>query len=160
MKYKIQFFDFWHLGSGLSAGASLDALVVKNEFALPYVPAKTVKGLLKEMFELMACNLEDSVEYISNASLDEASSLYLSNNQDIREKLFDKVTSTKINAEGIAEDKTLREIEVVIPLTLHGHIECQDKTDLKKAMAMIKQIGLNRSRGLGRCEISEVLDEN
>ncbi|EOG7052805.1 hypothetical protein ACLH6Q_001417 [Campylobacter fetus] len=46
-------------------------------------------------------------------------------------------------------------IEVVIPLELQGEIrdipdEFEDK--IRKSLRMIKQIGLNRNRGLGRCE--------
>ena len=55
-----------------------------------------------------------------------------------------------------AKDKSLREIEVTKPLTLYGKIEnIQDKTKLDKALKMIKRVGLNRNRGLGRCEIGE-----
>lgn len=46
--YKVEFFTDWHCGSGLSAGAYVDALVVKDSDGLPFLPGKTVKGLLKE----------------------------------------------------------------------------------------------------------------
>lgn len=51
IKYKVEFFTEWHCGSGLAAGADVDALVVKDPQGLPYIPGKTVKGLLREAVE-------------------------------------------------------------------------------------------------------------
>lgn len=51
IKYKIEFFDAWHTGSGLAAGADVDALVIKDKNNLPYIPGKTVKGLVREALE-------------------------------------------------------------------------------------------------------------
>lgn len=48
IRYTIQFHTYWHCGSGLSAGAALDALVIKDRNDLPYVPGKTMKGLIRE----------------------------------------------------------------------------------------------------------------
>lgn len=48
IKYKIEFFSDWNCGSGLSAGADVDALVIKNNLGLPFVPGKTIKGLLRD----------------------------------------------------------------------------------------------------------------
>jgi len=166
MKYKVEFFDYWHLGSGMSAGAALDALVVKDEFGLPFVPGKTIKGVLKEMLEILdkekalkifgdkGENIANS--YFSNALLDEETRVYLSQNRELCNKLYSKLSSTKIDKDGIADDKSLREIEVVIPLTLYGEIETDEEEFIIKAMGMIKQIGLNRNRGLGRCQIGAV----
>ena len=41
IKYKITFLTDWHCGSGLAAGADVDALVVKDKERLPYVPGKS-----------------------------------------------------------------------------------------------------------------------
>lgn len=49
--YKIKFFTDWHCGSGLAAGADVDALVIKDDKGIPYIPGKTVKGLLREAVE-------------------------------------------------------------------------------------------------------------
>ena len=51
IKYKVEFFTDWHCGSGLGAGADVDALVVKDSNGLPFLPGKTVKGLLREAVE-------------------------------------------------------------------------------------------------------------
>ncbi len=49
--YQIEFFTEWHCGSGLAAGADVDALVVKDKSNLPFVPGKTIKGLVREAAE-------------------------------------------------------------------------------------------------------------
>ncbi len=166
MKYNITFYDFWHLSSGASAGPSMDSLVVKDSDGLPYLPGKTLKGLVKEMVELLdnskvkeifgdkGSNIASS--YFSNATLDEDTANYLINNPILKKHLFDKVTSTQIGENGIAVDKSLREIEVVVPLLLSGTIECEDEELITQALGMIKQIGLNRNRGLGRCKIEVI----
>lgn len=166
MKYSVTFYDYWHLGSGVSAGTALDSLVVKTDDGLPYVPGKTIKGLVREMVEVLdetkvktifgdeGSNIANS--YFSNATLDEATSEHLKTNKTLQKYLFSKVTSTKINAMGIAEDKSLREIEVVVPLTLYGEIQSDEVELVTQALSMIKQIGLNRNRGLGRCKCEVV----
>ena len=51
IKYKIEFHTDWHCGSGLAAGADVDALVVKDEKEMPFIPGKTIKGLVREAVE-------------------------------------------------------------------------------------------------------------
>jgi len=173
MKIIIEFFTYWHCGSGTSGGSRVDALVAKDKNGLPYIPGKTLKGHIREMAEslgdckfLNLCfggtadenepcyKIEDKekegVCYFSNAVLKE------SVNKDLTSYLYKTISATKIDDKGLAVDKSLREIEVTVPLTLHATIEdCPDsyKDKMKKAIRQIKRIGLNRSRGLGRCEI-------
>lgn len=169
MNIKIKFFDYWHLSSGVSAGAEFDSLVVKDEFSLPYVPGKTIKGLVREMAENI--NKEKTNElfgfegngmakiYFSNLTLKKDVHEYLANDDELKNYLYSKITSTKIDEKGLAQKDTLREIEVVIPLELYGKIQCEDEKDyelIQRSISMIKQIGLARNRGLGRCQISKV----
>ena len=51
LNIKIEFFSPWHCGSGLSAGADADSLVIKDTNGLPYIPGKTIKGLIREAVE-------------------------------------------------------------------------------------------------------------
>lgn len=169
MNIKIKFFDYWHLSSGVSAGVELDSLVIKDEFSLPYVPGKTIKGLVREMAENI--NKEKTNElfgfegngiakiYFSNLTLKKDVHEYLANDDELKNYLYSKITSTKIDEKGLAQKDTLREIEVVIPLELYGKIQCEDEKDyelIQRSINMIKQIGLARNRGLGRCQISKV----
>jgi len=155
LKYKIEFLDYWHLSSGLSAGAKLDSTVTKDDNEIPYVPAKTIKGLVREMAEEFG-DIEFLHQcYFKNATLDkETHKEIISNN--LQDNLYDVIASTKIR-DGIAADDSLREIEVVIPMILYGEIldiPSQEDCDiLKKSLNMIKRMGLNRNRGLGRCKV-------
>jgi len=183
LKYQLKFYDYSHIGSGLSAGAKLDSSVIKNDDGLPYVAGKIIKGLSREMAELVGdcvfvnrcfggstndgkngeqkdiCYDENAkntqgVCYFSNATLDETTATQIKANY-LQENLYDIIASTKIGENGIAEDKSLREIEVVIPLTLNGEIRDvpdEYKEKMTRALKMIKRMGLNRNRGLGRCE--------
>lgn len=52
-KYKIEFHDFWCVTSGLAGGAKADILTLKDPNGLPYVPGRTLKGLLREAAEVL-----------------------------------------------------------------------------------------------------------
>jgi CRISPR/Cas system CSM-associated protein Csm3 (group 7 of RAMP superfamily) len=175
--YEIKFYDYWHLSSGLSAGAQLDSSVIKDENFLPFAPGKTIKGLAREMAELLSncqfvndcfggstdekdkCYQDDAKNkqgkcYFSNAIINKESAKEIIEH-NLQENLYDIIASTKIGENGIAEDNTLREIEVVVPITLQGKITDIPQeyiTQMKQSLKMIKRMGLNRNRGLGRCE--------
>lgn len=177
IQYTLTFFSDWHCGAGLSAGADVDALVVKDKHGLPYVPGRTIKGLLREQVELInsvqGLSKEDSVNeafgiegkqegtlFVSNAQLTEAerNSIVAGN---LAEYLYRSQAFTAIDDTGIAKDHSLRKLEVVVPCTLEGTIE-GIPNDLYKEVCMglklIKRFGTHRSRGLGRCEF--VIKEN
>lgn len=44
--------SYWQSGSGLGADAVADSVVVKGEDGLPYIPGRSVKGLLREAVTL------------------------------------------------------------------------------------------------------------
>ena len=168
MRYKLTFLDYWHLSSGLSAGTKLDSTVVKDDDGVAFVPGKTIKGLLKEQAELIdkAFALEsfggEGVEqgscYFSNATLHAGTKDEIVSN-NLQNKLYDEISSTKIGKNGIADDGSLREIEITVPLTLYGVIEyCKEKDKMEQAMKMVKRMGLNRNRGLGRCTFEVIGD--
>jgi len=160
LKYTLTFFDYWHLSSGLSAGAKLDSSVVKDSNDLPFAAGKTIKGLVREMAEEFGDVSAIHKAYFSNAILDNDLQEEIVSNK-LQENLYDIIAATKIGDDGLAEDKSLREIEVVVPLTLYGEIrDIPDsfKESLKKSLKLIKRMGLNRNRGLGRCEFRIVED--
>ncbi len=152
--YELIFFDYWHLSSGLSAGAKLDSSVVKDENNLPYAPGKTIKGLVREMAEEFG-EIEFLHQlYFSNAFLKEETQKQILDHK-LENNLYDVIASTQIDKDGVAIDNSLREIEVVVPLTLYGEINDIEESSvlkLKKSLSLIKRMGLNRNRGLGRCE--------
>lgn len=170
----MEFFSQWHCGSGLSAGADVDALVIKDKNGLPFIPGKTIKGLVREavenylqftgksdeLFEETFGFFQDSENFsqgqafFSNATLskEEQDAIVQEKLQDY---IYNKVTSTAIDENGIAEDHSLRAMETVVPCTLHGTIEDvpEDMAEIiTKSLGLIKRLGQKRNRGLGRCE--------
>jgi len=53
LRYKIVFYSEWQCGSGLSAGADVDLLPIMDKDELPFVPGKTMKGLVREAAEIL-----------------------------------------------------------------------------------------------------------
>jgi CRISPR/Cas system CSM-associated protein Csm3 (group 7 of RAMP superfamily) len=176
INYKIEFFSNWHCGSGLAAGADVDALVVKDADGLPYVPGKTIKGLLREAAEELngTCSLFNKIfglsgeavlsesdttrvgeSYFSNAILPEGSAIIASN---LTPHLYQTFASTSIDEKsGVAKDNTLRRIETVVPCSLQGTIRNIPEGGIamiEEAMQLIKRMGTGRNRGYGRCKIS------
>lgn len=178
IRYSIHFYSPWHCGSGLSAGADVDALVIKDKNELPFIPGKTLKGLIREAVEdyvsLSGCltdaaitnafglpaNPDDTNEnksgsaFFTNATLNdkEATAIVINNAQQY---LFNNVSSTAIGKDGIALDHSLRSIETVVPCTLHAtvyNLPDDVAAILGKSLGLIHHIGVNRSRGLGRCD--------
>ncbi len=180
INYTITFFSDWNCGSGLSAGPESDSLVKKNRDGLPYVPGKTIKGLLKdaarELFEedtgfIESCfgnkaeTRNESADYeffYSNSEFTSGLTTYFKSNPMEKDKLFRTVPSTSIDENtGVAKNKSLRTMEVVIPLTLTGFISnipdgYEEK--MKDCLKMIKRLGTKRNRGLGRCRF-DVFDQ-
>ena len=188
MKIAIKFFTYWHCGSGSSGGSRVDALVARDDNGLPYIPGKTIKGHIREMAESLGnctfvnvcfggssndgkdgrekdiCFDENYKEkegkcYFSNAVIEE------NIDKNLSSYLFSTISSTKVDENGLAEGGSLREIEVVVPLILYATIDFSDKAkdfeeEIKKALYQVKRMGLNRTRGLGRCEISVVGESN
>lgn len=70
INYSVDIHSYWHCGSGLSAGADVDLLAIKDKEGMPFIPGKTVKGLLREaVSELTAlkegkCSFEVSEDFI------------------------------------------------------------------------------------------------
>lgn len=181
IKYKIQFHTDWHCGSGLAAGADVDALTVKDKDGLPFVPGKTIKGLIREAMEdimsLKNMRVDMDSPYIkafgffkddkdsqargemffTNAELDTKEREAIVQNNAAR-FMYRSITNTAIDDNGIAEEHSLRKMQVVVPCTLQGEIKNVPdglEKDLANAMKYIKRLGVNRNRGLGRCTITK-----
>lgn len=186
IQYNIEFFSNWHCGSGLAAGADVDALVVKDGNGLPYVPGRTVKGLLREAAEELNIYekgryktlIDEIFGYSGDASRKEEektltgeaffgnAAFEKKDAEKIRKGgltayLYQTFSSTAIDERtGIAKEHSLRKIETVIPCTLTGDIRNVPEGDgvelLEKSMQMVKRMGTGRNRGYGRCTISSI----
>ena len=172
IKYEIEFFSNWHCGSGLAAGADVDALVIKDKDRLPYIPGRTIKGLLRNAADALTCDQEAvnlvfgvsgnnenhavGASFFSNAVLPETERIYILEHQ-LQDYLFETFASTKIDENGIAQDHSLRKIQTVVPCKLEGEIlnvPDGSVTMIDEAMRFIKRIGTGRNRGFGRCKIT------
>lgn len=72
--------------------------------------------------------------------------------------MYNKITTTAIDDDGIAKDHSLRSMEVVLPCILYASITGVPEelaVILSESLGMIKRMGQKRNRGLGRCEIKE-----
>ncbi len=172
IKYKLTFLSDWHVGSGLTGGAEADAIVLKDKNNLPYIPGKTIKGLVRDAiadmkdaeqidFELATIfgsegNHEIKVSNFSNVVLKESEYEEIKSN-DLSEHLYRIIASTKIEENGIAKEGSLRSMEVCMPLTLEGKISNigskENNLIFKNALKLVRSVGVNRNRGLGRCKI-------
>jgi len=159
--YQIEFLSDWQCGSGLTSGADIDSMQVKDSMGFPYVPGKTIKGLLREAAETLydfaeegskaswetfikACfgnqsdktsdQSENGVCHFSNAELTEHLKQQLSadNAQEKINALFRTIFSTAIDQDGQALEHSLRTIEVTVPLHLFGQIQGCPKEMLSK----------------------------
>lgn len=177
MKYQIKFHSLWHCGSGLSAGADLDTLVIKDTNKMPFIPGKTLKGLIKEAVEdylfFTGQNSIDSIQklfyktfgdeskgevgcaFFSNANLEiEEYNAIVSNK--LQDYLYTGISSTAISEEtGTAKSHSLRRIQAVIPCIMYAEIEnlpSEFIPYIEKGLSLIKRMGQNRNHGLGRCD--------
>ena len=179
--YKITFLDFWHLSSGLSGGVRFDNSVIKDNEGFPFVPAKSLKGVLHEVATLQKAHFSnDFVEscfgeevqknrapnagacHFSNATLSQLTKKELKT-QNLAHFLYAKIASTAIDERyDSAKDGSLREIEVVKPISLYGaihNVPSQHTQTMQNLLKSLKSMGLNRNRGLGRLKI-EILQNN
>ncbi|MBR5373084.1 MAG: CRISPR-associated protein [Paludibacteraceae bacterium] len=150
IKYKIEFHTDWHCGSGLAAGADVDALVVKDEKGMPFIPGKTIKGLIREAVEeirglqveeIRGLQKEQNEEnfvkafgFFDNKEQKKKGCMFFSNvtlepneyeaivSNDAARFMYRDIASTAIDDNGIAKEHSLRKTEVVVPCTLHGEI--------------------------------------
>ncbi len=180
--YKIEFHTDWHCGSGLAAGADVDALVVKDKNNMPFVPGKTMKGLVREAAEELRglrsketdksfVNVFGYFEKEKDKEEMQKGSMFFTNaelgkeeydaivSNDASRFMYRNIASTAIGEDGIAKEHSLRKMELVVPCTLYGTIHDVPEgmaDEIIKSLGFIKRLGQNRNRGLGRCTITAV----
>ena len=180
--------SFWHVGSGSGQGANLDALVVKTLAGLPYLPGKSVKGLIREALQTAEdygnsnvcagttqrlCGTHTGNNPTISRFETEPGSLAFTNaiiegmeewaviNKGKTADLFTQVASTSIDSTGVAVAKTLRRIEVAVPVKLVAIVETNESSEqwfaaLRAAAPLVRGIGAGRNRGFGRCQLEVI----
>lgn len=177
LHYKIELLSDWHIGSGLDSATDANALVLKDENKLPYIPGKTIKGLIKDavydlvdigkatddqiktifgrMIESKESNASFSGKaFFSDATLSKDEYAEIQTNQ-LSDFLYRNIASTAIDKNGVAKQQSLRVSQVTMPLQLVGYIDQVDPSDcdlLETAFKLVRHLGVHRNRGLGRCK--------
>ena len=182
-KYKIKMLSDWHIGSGLDSATDANALVLKDDRGLPYIPGKTIKGLIRDaLHDMVDVGKADPIKmnkifgeevkdendkviktipgnaFFSNAKLCEKESDEIYHNK-LESFLYRNIASTAIGKKGVAEDKSLRVMQVTMPVNLYGNISGLDNDDialLKDTIKLVRHLGVNRNRGLGRCKFTHL----
>lgn len=195
--------SFWHAGTGRGSGTDLDAVVHRTAAGLPFLPGRTVSGLLRDVVQqahrlgaypdsqlasfrgspatwcfgtgLERVASEDRVQALEEARfLTEPGNLLIDSarlgddrtgqrsleawaqsNKARLEHLFRPFASTRLNEQGVAEDNTLRAIEVTVPVKLCAFVRGPDagpdwRAILREALPLLRSLGSHRHRGLGR----------
>jgi hypothetical protein len=184
---------YWHPGTGRGQGTRLDAVTHRDVHGLPVLPGRTVKGLLRDAVtrwegfggyygegEVPAVPYADQLFgphtagemtwpgllRFSDATLPAAEADYLAAHPELLDGLYRDHFGTAIDhATGTAREKTLRGMELVVPLTLHAHIAVvptaphQGLLDrwpdlLMAALPLVRAVGARRTRGLGRAVLT------
>lgn len=201
---ELEIHSYWHAGSGRGSGPQADAVVVRTPAGLPYLPGRTVKGLVRDAMLVAEAagqveqgrtaalfgqrepmeesedkglgrfSLEPGALRFSDARLGDTEQRRLAweswaeteDGRAVAAELSTFLSSTKIDDRGQADKNTLRTIEVVVPLTLYAYVEPVDgadpgdwRSDLHKALPLLRAVGSKRSRGLGRCS-ARLLEED
>ena len=177
--------SWWHCGSGQGSGAGLNALVLRDGDGLPYLPGRTIKGLVRECVQKaeiwkhlskdISLHMFGSETLISkphpaetvagkltfaNAVLDWPVAHHQS--KKALAALFGELHATAIEVKtGQAANQSLRAIEVCVPVTLRAKVEGLENPEyldaLKKALPLLRGLGLGRNRGLGQVHV--ILEE-
>ena len=186
VKYEIVFFSFWHCSSGKSPYDDRRMLVVKDVQGFPYVPGKTIKGLLKEnLINLVKWKYNirkaysdwinynfgnemktevtryvgyEGLMHVGDAALDVVEKQFVAS-EFAQHLLFCESKHRKL-------EKPQKEFvyEVTIPCRLIGTIdvslagltEKETRLFIQEGLGLTKRIGMFRNNGLGRCHIRVV----
>lgn len=171
----------WHMGSGEPGVRDLDAVVSLDHHQLPWIPGKTLKGLLREAAQLAedfghlsadwtlwAFGARDADVGALDFRAARLPAVFIDwwkahpQRERLRTAFFQDFSSTALNEHGIAEDKTLRRVEAVIPLTLDARVSLRpgasERADWSSTLIgllpLVRRLGSHRTRGWGRCRIT------
>lgn len=79
--------------------------------------------------------------------------------RDVVSALFTYLSSTAIDAKGVAQDHTLRVTEAAVPMELRAEVRGPEGDDawvkdLKTCLPLLRALGSRRNRGLGRVDVT------
>jgi hypothetical protein len=173
MTLNIELRGFWHYGSGDVRGAQVDAVCKRDAFDLPMLGGRALKGLLRDAMrqaglynfggvseecfkKLFGTDKQSGLIRVPSAFMQDRDSIKKATLEQ-KATLFRLLSSTAIDPDKqVAKDKTLRCIEVAVPVPLISTIQLPTSyvDKLKACLPLIDALGAHRARGLGRCVIS------
>lgn len=199
-KIKIELMSDLCIGSGYSYGGVIDSDVAYDQLGFPQIPARRLKGCMREAAELVCPEAAEAL--FGKSGKNTAGDMALGNGlledhdamkKEILELRYRKREEafwlnpqnilkiyTEIRAQtsicqdtGVAEETTLRYTRVVkqygpqkekIPLCFYAEVEFDQswKTQMERILKAVRNMGMNRSRGLGsvRCSlISQYIED-
>lgn len=191
MKIEIKLLSDMCTTSGDGYNSIVDTDVVYDEHGIPYIPAKRIKGCIREAaLELRDMGIVSFEQYkhVFGEKGNIQSSFTLSNayveNYDLMVKeinafddksvistqnvldLFTYIRrQTSVNLDtGVAEKNSLRAMRV-IKKNLKFVADChaaseEDRTVLKKAVSVVKHMGMSRTTGLGLVNLELIENDN
>ncbi|MBK9984689.1 MAG: CRISPR-associated protein [Saprospiraceae bacterium] len=175
IQYILQFYSFWHAGSGLGTRSDLDASVIKDDNGITYLPGKTIGGLVKDAAQdvknyqksrvdldfLFGKDDPNGGEETSDGECSFENGCLIGYEEIVEGKLqnylYSSRAATALDHNHQAKDHSLRKIEITLPCKLYGAIKNvpDDNIDFViSSLHFIKRLGYNRTRGLGRCQIT------
>jgi len=176
----ITFHHYWHPGSGMAGIGDVDLLPVTETCGLPFLPARSLRGRLKQAAReaglssedlLLLFGIEDAPTPDLHGSLQLANALmagpFATACRDYHSRaghaapevaaLFEDIASTAIDPKtGIAQDGSLRRIRYVIPVTLEAKVSVREESHwdmLEKCASSLRAIGKGKRDGYGWCEV-------
>lgn len=193
---------YWLAGTGKGEGSGADELIARTPAGLPFLPGKTVAGLLRAAMELAAqagrIDSEATQEILGSRDKSNPgdhglgrfettpgrlaiTSAHLGgpaghlaweawarepSHAGAKEQLARRLSSTAVEEGGKARKRSLRTVEVTVPMTLLAEISPAD-SDLeddakwreavqyiRQALPLLRAVGSRRSRGFGRCTVT------
>jgi hypothetical protein len=148
----IELLDTWHVGTGRSRGQHVDAVVERDACGLPFLPGRTLRGLLRDAAECLLAwgharaqvvhalfgELADTegpgpsqrsrpgALRLSDARLPASLAAWLADPAQLplRQALYLESFQTAIDPKtGVPKAHTLRGIELTMPLSLQAELE-------------------------------------
>jgi CRISPR/Cas system CSM-associated protein Csm3 (group 7 of RAMP superfamily) len=172
----------WLIAGGDSTIGTADMAPMRDADGLPFVPGRTIRGLLREAMAVVddcgevqpkqterlfgtrkqdgtAGQSRDGTVRVGDALLPQEIADELSKHSDAGARdLVLSIRRTALDgASRSAKQGSLREMEVVMAgLQLAADIRCETEADLRWlafAAGLVRNFGHSRSRGLGRCRM-------
>ncbi|MGH7109004.1 MAG: hypothetical protein ACREFK_01115 [Stellaceae bacterium] len=169
----IEFTGYWIAGEG-KGGAGLDDVSYRDAQGCPAMPMTQIKGQLREtagrlwsaqevdaLFGNGVAERDDGrspLAFRGEARLPRPVRGWFASQPETLKQLFRTIASTRITSGGVAADRTLRRIEVAVPMRLDGTVFWRGPREpredwvwrLDQVCAATLAFGKGKNDGLGR----------